>query len=298
MKKKLLGLLALATSMFAMTAEQLNEYKQNKMFNSNNVTFVKGVMLDKEFAQIKGYSVNNYGYSPVNIITNKKIVIFGKAYDANTRLPMNLQMDYDEFKKDAAYTIGTGKKEIMVFTEAECPYCKNFDPHLEKLKDEYTIYVYMFPLNSIHYIARDIAKATLAQKGEEAAKFYKRMLEIKDISVALPELEKYSVDVYKNILKGLNSFDKRASGLAQRYTGFVEKAYKVKFTDKNEVAKFCRKKISDFEQDKARYDRGLKLDIMLDGHSKLASAYLGVGGTPSIYDFKGGSIKTQTLMNR
>lgn len=298
MKLKLLGILALTTSMFAMTQEQLLKYKDNDLLKSNNVKLLKGKMIDEKYAFIRGYTVTKNGYSPLKVITDNKIVIFGgQTFDTTTKKPIDLKLDYSKFKDVATFKVGKGKKEILVFTEAECPYCKRFDPQLEKLKENYTIYVYMFPLNSIHFAARDIAKATLAQPMEKREAYYKKMLEAKSITSVLPELEKYSVDIYKNILKGINSFDRRAVSTARKYSKDVENAYGVKFNNAEEVTKFCKEKIAKFSVDKTIQSLSDKLDIALSTHQKLAGAYLGVRGTPSMYDFNENQLELQDLLS-
>jgi thiol:disulfide interchange protein DsbC len=53
---------------------------------------------------------------------------------------------------------GTGARRIAVFSDPDCPYCKQLEPELEKLKDV-TIYTFLFPIPSLHPDA--MRKATI-----------------------------------------------------------------------------------------------------------------------------------------
>ena len=44
---------------------------------------------------------------------------------------------------------GTGKREIYVFEDPDCPYCRKLEEELPKVND-LTIHVFLFPLTSLH----------------------------------------------------------------------------------------------------------------------------------------------------
>ena len=59
-----------------------------------------------------------------------------------------------EFPKDAkivkegvAFSYGTGKKEIYLITDPECPYCSKFEQAANGKLDDYTVHVILFPLS-------------------------------------------------------------------------------------------------------------------------------------------------------
>ena len=50
--------------------------------------------------------------------------------------------------KDAIKTVkGTGKRQLVVFSDPNCPYCKKLEAELDKLNDA-TIYTFIYPLKS------------------------------------------------------------------------------------------------------------------------------------------------------
>jgi len=51
-----------------------------------------------------------------------------------------------------------GKHTIIVFTDPDCPYCRQLEPELEKLTDV-KVYTFLFPLAQLHPRATDHANA-------------------------------------------------------------------------------------------------------------------------------------------
>lgn len=300
MKKTMILSLALVSSLFSMSEKELNEYKKIDGLNQPSVKLIAGKKISGDFALIKGYQeFPGNRYSPIDIITDKKILIpTGKARDLISKTNITLDIDYSKFEKSSAYKFGKGKDKLILFTEAECPACKQAHPYFDQLVNDYTIYVYMYPLNSIHLAATDIAIATLSQAPEKREAFYNKYLKSNDISKFLPELEKYSVQMYRNIKKGIDSLDKRRFGLAQKYVGMVEKAYKVKFATKSEIIDFCNKKIKNFEETTAKTKTFKDALNAFEEGMFLGDAYLGVKGTPNIFNYNGEEINIRALLNK
>lgn len=53
---------------------------------------------------------------------------------------------------------GTGTRELAVFTDPDCPYCRRLEGELAKL-DDYTAYIFLFPIAQLHPDARGKAEA-------------------------------------------------------------------------------------------------------------------------------------------
>lgn len=65
---------------------------------------------------------------------------------------------------------GTGEYKFAVFSDPDCPYCKNMEQGLEKLgTDNYTAYVFLFPLEDIHPDAKAKAEAIWCAKDKSSA---------------------------------------------------------------------------------------------------------------------------------
>jgi thiol:disulfide interchange protein DsbC len=52
---------------------------------------------------------------------------------------------------------GTGERKMAVFTDPDCPFCKRIEGDLAKV-DNVTIYMFLFPIDSLHPKATDKAK--------------------------------------------------------------------------------------------------------------------------------------------
>ena len=69
---------------------------------------------------------------------------------------------------DKAFKIGSGKHQVIEFTDPDCPYCRKVDEFLAKRTD-ITRYVFFFPLRQIHPDAEKKAQYILSQKDREKA---------------------------------------------------------------------------------------------------------------------------------
>lgn len=69
---------------------------------------------------------------------------------------------------DKALKIGSGPRQVIEFTDPDCPYCRKVDEFLTKRTDV-TRYVFFFPLRQIHPDAEKKARYILSQKDREKA---------------------------------------------------------------------------------------------------------------------------------
>ncbi|WP_436659790.1 DsbC family protein [Acinetobacter sp. P1(2025)] len=81
---------------------------------------------------------------------------------ANITSPKRDELNKIEFNKlpfkDAiTYKKGNGSRKLAVFSDPDCPFCKQLEPQLAKL-DNVTIYVFTNPLVGLHPNARNVAK--------------------------------------------------------------------------------------------------------------------------------------------
>ncbi len=93
--------------------------------------------------------------------------LFGHVLDMQTRQDIT-QQRLDELSttqfselplKDAIKTVrGTGERLLAVFSDPDCPYCKNLENELVAL-DNVTIYTFLMPLEGLHPEAPKKAKS-------------------------------------------------------------------------------------------------------------------------------------------
>lgn len=304
MKKLLIPTLLTASLFASMSDKELKHYKNNELLKADNINLVSGKKIDKDFAMLKGYvDAGNGNYVPLNVITNNKIVITGgQVFDAQTKQKMSVEMDLKKFIKNAAFTMGDGKEDIFLFTEGECPYCYRFETQsLNKIDmNKYKLHVFMFPLESIHYLAKDMSVAVLSQPIEKRASYYRKLMEMNQNNKAelLKEVGKYSIDFYERILSGVNSLnDNRAKQMSQKYIATIESMEGKRFKSISEVSEYCNNKIIAFKSDKAKYSLYQKTTSILDEQKKIASL-VGVSGTPSLFDMKNKQIREQQLFRK
>ena len=78
------------------------------------------------------------------VTKDKKTVILGNGFNEEAQ-KIEFTTDMNPYKKDAAYTVGTGKNEYFLFTDPACPWCKKLETNIEKLKKDIKLYVYLVP---------------------------------------------------------------------------------------------------------------------------------------------------------
>jgi thiol:disulfide interchange protein DsbC len=85
-------------------------------------------------------------------------LLVGQLYDTRTktdltteRLDVLNRIDFDKLPWDSAIKTvqGNGKRRVAVFSDPDCPYCKQLEQEIAGLKDV-TIYTFLFPLTDLH----------------------------------------------------------------------------------------------------------------------------------------------------
>lgn len=103
--------------------------------------------------------------------------IFGHVYDMTTqedltaaRLQSLSKIDWSRLNPANAIKVvkGDGSREFAVFSDPDCPYCQKLDKELALL-DNYTMYLFMFPIAGLHPSAPDKARSIWCAKDRHAA---------------------------------------------------------------------------------------------------------------------------------
>jgi thiol:disulfide interchange protein DsbC len=108
---------------------------------------------------------------------NAKYLMFGHIFDMDTQTDLT-QAHLDELNKvdfsalplDKSIKVvkGDGSRVFAVFTDPDCPYCKQFESNLKGI-DNYTMYVFLFPIAGLHPEAEGHANAIWCAKDKVAA---------------------------------------------------------------------------------------------------------------------------------
>lgn len=103
------------------------------------------------------------------------VVVAGNVFDAKNgrnlteeRLLMLSAIEWDRLPLDDAITTvrGSGRREIAVFSDPNCPYCKRFEQTLAKL-DDITVHIFLYPV--IRPASVPLAKSVWCSKDRAGA---------------------------------------------------------------------------------------------------------------------------------
>ncbi len=104
-------------------------------------------------------------------------VFIGSIVDTKTKRNLTeerirdlLRVKFDALPFNDAIKIvkGDGKRKIAVFEDPECPYCKKLEAELVQLNN-YTLYVFLFPLDQLHPDATNKSKKAWCAKDRAKA---------------------------------------------------------------------------------------------------------------------------------
>jgi len=164
MKKIVLSSIVAATCLFA-------QYKEVSIenFKDLNILTQYGVSISKAYdtgsiyhlkASIRGK------IQDVFLSKDKNVVFLGAAYDVKSGKKMSIPVDMQKFVQNKAFTFGTGKDEYVVFTDPECPYCKQFESYWEQIKDKVKFHVFLLPLD-FHPNSKEMSYYILSKSNDQ-----------------------------------------------------------------------------------------------------------------------------------
>jgi len=171
MKKTiLLSMALLTTGLMAgandglLSADKLKEIKaSSKTFENPMLTIKKGKDLDTVYyVQIEAKGPR--GSRSLEGFVDKKTgaVYLGGGYDKDGKkfsFPVNAQ----SVKDAVAFSYGSGKKDLYVVTDPECPFCKKFHKETKDKLSEYTVHVVFMPL-AFHKNAKQMVNYIVSGK--------------------------------------------------------------------------------------------------------------------------------------
>jgi thiol:disulfide interchange protein DsbC len=148
MKKLLISLLFLTTLLNAKEVSQkdIQLIKKNFpfIFQRGDIQIAKSV----DFGNLKlievsvGPQVYTFFYSKID---NK--IIMGEVFTPQGK-KLKAPLDKELINRGIIYSYGTGKQDIYIVTDPECPYCKKLEDALPKdIGKRYTIHTILMPLS-------------------------------------------------------------------------------------------------------------------------------------------------------
>lgn len=201
---KRIAIVTLVSGVVLSANTHIDKIKSLKMFNNKNIE-VLAFQENTSTYQIKA-SVDNNGQKSVFeafITKDFKEIVIGKGFDAETQKPLLVSMDMKKHLDKAAYSIGSGKEEYIVFTDPECPYCHKLEEVLPELAKHAKFHVFLFPL-SFHKNAKQMSYYIISQKDTKSKQV--AMLEIangstkyRDAKFSIDEIEKLDAELQEQI---------------------------------------------------------------------------------------------------
>lgn len=158
----------LITELSSLNIIQENQIHVLKVKDEGNVYLLKG-----EPTQVpEGQSKQPFDFY---VTKDKKILITGDGIYTRTHEKVGFPLDKNIIEGKEAFSYGTGSKVLYVFTDPQCPYCKQFEKKMETLKDKYTFKIYLFPLP---FHAEAIPMSEWILKGKDGNQMGERLIAI------------------------------------------------------------------------------------------------------------------------
>lgn len=187
MKKILMALYAglaisVASMTFADTAAPMQSADQTQILNKLKARFPNTKVDSISKAEMGSLYEVRMGNNIAFVDKDVKYFLFGHMFDMATQQDLTQaklnELDKVDFAKlplkDAIkITKGNGKRVMAVFTDPECPFCQRLEQAMSSL-DNYTMYVFLYPIAELHPAAQ--AKAVAIWCSKDRAKAYHEAL--------------------------------------------------------------------------------------------------------------------------
>jgi thiol:disulfide interchange protein DsbC len=161
--KRLLAIVAIFFTLNSFALEKI----ENKELQGIPLLEQNGIKVKKVFDAGSLYIAQvvfpNGAIDTAYITKDKKYLLSGDVINTQNGSKLSIPVDMSILKGKEGMTYGTGKREFVLFTDTQCPYCKKFESFFPQLKDKIKINVFFFPL-SHHEQAFDISMYIMSQK--------------------------------------------------------------------------------------------------------------------------------------
>lgn len=155
MKQRLFALTATVALMGSVTAAEtvvdeskFSELEKMNVVLTDPVLTIRGAIEkpDSYILKLEARSANGGQFITAFLDKSSSELYMGTAYD-KTGTALGFPFNSDYVKEGVSFSYGTGKKEIYLITDPECPYCARFAKAAEGKLAEYTVHVIFMPLS-------------------------------------------------------------------------------------------------------------------------------------------------------
>ena len=211
--KSLSTLLFLSSLLFAqnsfLSKEQLKELKEYKALKSDTLTLLEGIDEgDTYFLKIQYQKLTKKKILYAFVNKKSQRVSVGTRYekDGSESLFPKSPEAIKKIKEGVFFSFGTGKKEIYMVTDPDCPYCKRFEKATRgKLGKKYRVHV-IYQVFSFHKKSPAMVSWIMDGKDEKERQERMEAIMVEGSKDYLPFLKKdTSPKMKEQIAKGLKA---------------------------------------------------------------------------------------------
>ena len=212
--RKLILSLSMAASLFAFDKVLPQQEVINILKSSPIYPELSAAMKKDKNIKIKGTKKDNFyiieidtprGNGLIYITADKKYTILGRIIDNKTKKPVvpDFPKNAKIIKQGVLFSFGSGKKDLYLVTDPECPFCKMMEKQKkEYLAKNYKVHIILYPL-SFHKNAKAMSYYILAGKTDkEKAKRLKEVLsgsnEWKNFHPTKEQIKKFNEELEKS----------------------------------------------------------------------------------------------------
>jgi thiol:disulfide interchange protein DsbC len=153
-----------SVQLFAMKNVEPKVLQDVPLFQKSGIKVKK--VIDAGSLYIVNVQFPNGAPDTVYFTKDKQYILTGDAISANTGAKLEMPVDMSILKGKEAFTVGHGKRELVLFTDTQCPYCKKFEAFFPQILDKVKIRIFWFPL-SHHQEAFDISMYIMSKKTDK-----------------------------------------------------------------------------------------------------------------------------------
>lgn len=171
-----IGKLLLSIPIFALAAQVAYAEVDPDMTAKLQALYPKTKFQQVNKTEFPGLTEVVMGQNIAYVDPTGRYFLFGKIYDmkeqkdlTQSRLEEIQKVDMSKLDKSLAFkrVYGNGSRTLYLFSDPECPYCKQLEKSLPQLENV-TVYTFMMPLQSIHPHAYEKAVAVWCAKDRAA----------------------------------------------------------------------------------------------------------------------------------
>lgn len=137
-------------------AEIVADNKSFAVYDKNKIDVTpKPKEIQPKHQQIKAFDFKAYGEA-----ANNRLLNYYRIAKSGQKIAQYDFSDVENFERliedSTAYKVGTGKKEVLLFTDIDCPYCVRLEQNIDKyLRPDVTVRVMFYPIQGLHPNALD-----------------------------------------------------------------------------------------------------------------------------------------------